>query len=612
MKIERIVIENFRGIKKAEISLPNHVVFVGDNNTGKSTVLEAIDLVLGPERLHRQNPIDEHDFYAGDYLGTAEMPVSIRIEVLVVDLSEEQKAHFGAHIEWWNKENCQILDAPPPEGTDKPEVIPALRLSFEGKYDTEEDNFDGRTFFASPAGEDGAMDVFRTKDKRLCGFLFLRTLRTGSRALSLERGSLLDIILRLHEKRLTMWEDVLGELRKLPVADKEELGITAILEYVQSAVRKFVPVEWAESPHIRVSDLTRDHLRKTLTVFMGTGEKNSLGKEYAAPFNHQGTGTINTLVLALLSMVAELKNNVIFAMDEPEIAIPPHTQRRIVDQVRSIASQAIFSSHSPYVLDEFPPEELVVFKREAGMLKATPATLPPAVKAKAFRTELRTRFCECLLARRVLICEGRTEYDAIPAVARHLHDLDPSRFTSLENLGVSVIDAQTETQIEPLGTYFKALGKVVYSISDRQDPEASTAINDAVDKAYESSERGFEDLLLNHTAELVLRQFAKDLIDEGRWPPHLGADAPTETTEIDELRRTLGEFLKVKKGEYEAASLLLMCSINEMPDFLVATLGDIKIRCSPTESTPETSSADEESTMGDEMLDTTDEESSAE
>ena len=70
MKIAQIKINNFRGVKSAELLLPDHVVFVGDNNTGKSTVLEAIDLVLGPERLHRISPIDEHDFYAGEYIGT--------------------------------------------------------------------------------------------------------------------------------------------------------------------------------------------------------------------------------------------------------------------------------------------------------------------------------------------------------------------------------------------------------------------------------------------------------------------------------------------------------------------------------------------------------------
>jgi len=96
MRIAKIKIYNFRGIKSAELLLPEHVVFVGDNNTGKSTVLEAIDLVLGPERLHRPSPIDEHDFYAGEYVGTEEAPVSIRVEVR----SEERRVGKECRSRW--------------------------------------------------------------------------------------------------------------------------------------------------------------------------------------------------------------------------------------------------------------------------------------------------------------------------------------------------------------------------------------------------------------------------------------------------------------------------------------------------------------------------------
>jgi len=592
MRIARIKICNFRGIKSAELLLPEHVVFVGDNNTGKSSVLEAIDLVLGPERLRRPSPIDEHDFYAGEYLGTEETPIAITVEVVVVGLSDEQILHFGNHIEWWNTETELLLSEPPPEETDKPEVIHALRLGFEGKYDAEDDDFACETFFMSPEGEEGAKDPFRTWDKRRCGFLFLRTLRTGSRALSLERGSLLDIILRLKELRLNMWEDVLGELRELAVAENDELGVAAILEQVQNSVRKFVPSEWAENPHIRVSELTREHLRKTLTVFMGTGENTSAGTEYAAPFSHQGTGTINTLVLALLAMIADLKENVIFAMEEPEIAIPPHTQRRIVDSIRDMAAQSIFTSHSPYVLDEFPPECLVILKREAGVLSATPATLPPAVKSKAYREQLRTRFCECLLARRILIVEGRTEYDAIPTAARRLHELDRDRFKSLESLGLAVINAETDSQIAPLGSYFKDLGKTVYAISDQQEPAALAAIEAAVDDAFESPESSFEKLILNHTDEVALRRFGRDAVDDGRWPPHLAAEAPADGMEIDALKAALGKFLKNNKGASEAAALVGMCSEAELPPFLVMTIEAIKMRCAPPTPEPEAGAED--------------------
>ena len=42
------------------------------------------------------------------------------------------------------------------------------------------------------------------------------------------------------------------------------------------------------------------------------------------------------MVFSLLTFIAELKSNVIFAMEEPEIAIPPHTQRRIVQFLQGL------------------------------------------------------------------------------------------------------------------------------------------------------------------------------------------------------------------------------------------------------------------------------------
>ena len=70
MRVTRLAIQKYRGIKKAVIFLPEHGVFIGDNNTGKTTVLEALDLVLGPDRLNHHPPIDEHDFFRGKYSAT--------------------------------------------------------------------------------------------------------------------------------------------------------------------------------------------------------------------------------------------------------------------------------------------------------------------------------------------------------------------------------------------------------------------------------------------------------------------------------------------------------------------------------------------------------------
>jgi len=109
------------------------------------------------------------------------------------------------------------------------------------------------------------------------------------------------------------------------------------------------------------------------------------------------------LVLAMLSQIAEDRQNVIFAMEEPETAIPPYAQKRIVHEIRKLASQTLFTSHSPYVLEEFVLDETVVLGRDAeGVLRQSAIALPESVKPKRYRQEFRTRFCEGLLARRIL------------------------------------------------------------------------------------------------------------------------------------------------------------------------------------------------------------------
>ncbi len=576
MRVAKLKVDNFRGIKRCEIIFQGHTVLVGDNNTGKSTILEAIDLVLGPERLSHYPIIDEHDFYAGQYIGDEEKPLSINIEVVIIDLSDEQQRYFRNHLEWWNTDNNSLIEGPPPESTDGHGVVPALRLWFNGYYDAEEDDFTGKTFFLSPQKDDETYDSFGTKDKRLCGFLFLRTLRTGSRALSLERGSLLDIILRLQELRLHIWEDVLNQLRQLHVAENPDLGITDILTSVQDAVRSFVPSDWAENPHLCVSDLTRANLRRVLTVFMGTGAKRNDGSEYSAPFQHQGTGTINTLVLALLSMVAELKQNVIFAMEEPEIAIPPHTQKRIVDSVTSKSAQAIFTSHSPYVLEEFKPSQILVIKRGNGELSGVPAEYPPAVKPKKYKEEFRRRFCEALLSRRVLITEGRTEYDAFPAAARRLHELHPEGFKSLEALGIAIVNAETDSQVVPLGNFYRALGKIVFAVYDQQTPARKTEIEAAVDYPYETPEKGFEKVILNGTHEFALRRYANLLVSNSEWPTHLSSKTPSDSMPLEGLKDALKDYLSWAKGAGDAADLLWQCNKDEMPAFIVKTIESIQ------------------------------------
>ena len=603
MRVCYLKIENFRGIKTATILLPKHAVVIGDNNVGKTTILEALNIALGPDRLNRFPPIDEHDFFRGQYLAepiaTAESGESrsdvpmqgaatvatdqadkvvandesapyIEIEATIADLSGEQKARFGDYLEFWDSKANQFYVKPDPEGIDSDHITEALRVTFRGWHDRDEDDFQGKTYFTRSLNESDKPTEFRKRDKQVCGFLYLRSLRTGNRALSLERGSLLDVLLRLREIRPQMWEHTINELAGFTVAANPELGISGVLKSINAALKKYVPKEWGIEPHLKVSNLTREHLRKVVTAFIATGNG-----DHVAPFYRQGSGTINMLVLAMLSEIADGKQNVIFAMEEPETAIPPYAQKCIVHEIRSLASQAIFTSHSPYILEEFTLDETVVLDRNAtGELTRKPVTLPPDLKLKTYRQEFRTRFCEGLLSRRVLIVEGQTEATAFPVVCRRLAELNPIKFKSLEALGICTLDAGGETKIAGIAEFFRELGKRTFALCDKQEATNQASIENEVELLLMHDMKGFEKLVLDGTTEAALQRFASTL----EWPPHLAHRCPSRIVRIHDA---LADYFSWAKGNSGIADFIAQCSEAEIPEWLQNTCEKLMRACDP-------------------------------
>jgi putative ATP-dependent endonuclease of OLD family len=580
VKVFSVEIENFRGIRSAKLVLPDHAVLIGDNNTGKSSVFEAIDLALGPDRLSLRPPIDEHDFYQGKYLPGANLEASegaepapapkITITVTITNLSPEQEGRFGANIEWLNTSSGDFYQEPDPSGVDAAEIKAALRVTFVGEYDPDEDDFVGNSYFTRSLHDDDKPTSFSKKDKQHCGFLFLRSLRTGSLALSLEHGSLLDIILRLKEIRPQMWEGTIEALASFDVASDPALGISGVLESIDKSLKKYVPREWGVKPHLKVSNLTREHLRKVVTAFIATGTG-----DHAAPFFRQGTGTINMLVLAMLSQIAEDKQNVIFAMEEAETAIPPYAQKRIVHELRKLSAQSLFTSHSPYVLEEFSLDETVILSRsDIDQLSQSKIELPDSVKHKRYRQEFRTRFCEGLLSRRVLIAEGSTEATAFPVAARRLSELNPTVYASLEALGVCTIDAGTETQIADLGALYRNLGKRTFALCDKQTDLAKAAIEAQVEQLFMHSEKGIENLILKNTTQAALERFA----DQLDWPPHLLVKYSAPKAQA---AAALKDYFGWSKGNWGIAEFLAQCSEAEIPQWVRETCIKLKALCEP-------------------------------
>jgi putative ATP-dependent endonuclease of OLD family len=284
------------------------------------------------------------------------------------------------HLRRWDDSAYKFIDDEPGglARADETGIVWALPVLFFGRYDKEEDDFIGDTFFDHPAPPPDELDEeqaqlgagrdrFSARAKRLCGFIFLRMLRTGSRALSLQRGSLLDTILRLAgEGSAEMWQSTLDSLRQLDPAIGDIDKLSTMRSQIRTQMSRFVNLApGEEATAFFASDLTRQHLRDVVRLFVATQPS-----EHPVPFARQGAGSINMLVFALLTIIADLKGkkSVIFAMEEPEIALPPHTQRRVTRFVLREMGQSIVTSHSPYVIEQFKPTDVLMIQNSGGAL----------------------------------------------------------------------------------------------------------------------------------------------------------------------------------------------------------------------------------------------------
>jgi putative ATP-dependent endonuclease of OLD family len=227
------------------------------------------------------------------------------------------------------------------------------------------------------------------------------------------------------------------------------------------------------------------------------------------------------------------------------------------------------------VLEEFNLDETVILSRsDDGQLSQSKIELPESVKHKRYRHEFRTRFCEGLLSRRVLIAEGATEATAFPVAARRLAELNPGTYSSLEALGVSIIDAGAETQIADLGGLYKSLGKRTFALCDKQSDVAKAAIEARVDRLFTHDEKGIEDLILKNTTQAALDRFA----DQLDWPPHLTAKYPNPKAHA---AVALKEYFGWSKGNWGIADFLAQCSEVEIPQWLREACITLKALCDP-------------------------------
>ena len=526
MRITNVRIENFRGIQSLEVDLNETTVFIGENNSGKTSVLDALRLCLRELGPRRRVVFDSFDFHLKDHSAEPSAADPLCIEISFSEQSEDEWA--SALVGRLNRQKILQVD-----GSGARHVVLRVTCVFDptSRDFSQEWNFlnlDGQPLAAVSETALGTL-------QREMGFFYLTALRDAARHFDAKgpfwRPFLKDS--QLPPAKKTEIEQRLREINELVVAshtsfDQARDSIRELQRVVPMAGGNVVSIEAVPGRMFDMLAKAQVHLDAP------TGAKLPVGRH--------GEGTQSLAVLMLFSAFLKSWPNgtPIVALEEPEAHLHPSAVRALWEILALIGGQKLISTHSGDLLSEVNVNDVRRLARSAGTVKVfrVPPGVLTAEETRKFNYHIRRTRGELLFARCWLLVEGETEAWIYPAAARALKQ-------SLHRKGVGVVEYR-QSDAGLLAKVANALGILWYCVVDndsgrrKYEPQivanlAGSNRGDRLAFPYENMEinlleNGYDAVYGPHMPGQNLERLTKKLGEPGYWREyarHLPSKAKT-------------------------------------------------------------------------------------
>ena len=409
IQIDFIRVTGFRGIHDLEVSLPRIAVLIGANNAGKTSLIKALQLGLGDYSRY----LTEEDFYiAPDEKRAAEIVVDVRIIPIgsdgcrTKDFTEEWQTEFGDKIQSETNGN-QFLAI----------RTRAKRNSTKGGFDTTRSTLESWPPFKTWSNAKVKESRLGTRFQSL-PFISLEAQRDIHQDLR-DKSSFMSRILssvEYNKDDIQALEELIKEVNKEAVDKSQVLKtLKSHLEKLNQSIGGSGGAELSPIPK-KIRDLS-----KNFSVYFGEKDKTSFSMEY------HGMGSRSwASLLTIKSFVEILKTKhaaesepffPILAIEEPEAHLHPNAQKTLFPQLAEIEGQVILSTHSPFLVamaDLYQFRSLV--RTSSGIEGYQISHVMTNEDKKVLAREVLANKGEMLFAKAILLFEGVTEEQAIPAM----------------------------------------------------------------------------------------------------------------------------------------------------------------------------------------------------
>ena len=438
MYISRVIIKNYRSIKDLTLSFNSGKnVIVGKNNSGKSNIIKAIDIVLGESSptYAKYNNITENDFYSNNSESANNIMIFCELQKNdneKIDVEEVKSNKFyGKYIDNLYEEDDIIKNK---------EIL----YNTSDYYDREKEDKKERwsnLYFKNNNFKDEFVQKVGNKNK----FAFLFTAKISGE--TIEK----DLKFLVYNEVLKKWTVFFnGQLRNILLQSaiipafrepSQQLSLSQWSWYgkMMKALTKSVSKEkWKEYEDVssKVTEVSNDIFSEvTKEINMGTlkiafpntelyfrfleGKKSELYKNtkifvddgFMSDISLKGAGIQSAIIIGLYTYyvknISKVKN-ALLCLEEPELYLHPHGKRMISNRVNEFLdageNQAIIVTHA---------EEFIELKnKNSKIIKITKDNKIGSVAHEINLDQcreviLRNDNKEIFFADKIILCEGK-------------------------------------------------------------------------------------------------------------------------------------------------------------------------------------------------------------
>jgi putative ATP-dependent endonuclease of OLD family len=391
MHLTKIIVANHSRLVDAQLEVRGHMVLVGPNDVGKSSLLRCLDLLLGASTAQLYQRIVPEDFR------DLEQPLVMEAEF--ADFSALDEALFPDEIAVDPSTGAKHLTIRLSATLDSAQTLSIERVAPGGgtgrQLSREQIAGLGWNLLAARGASRDLREDRRSHLQDILAGIDLGAEQSDFDAITAELQAKLESSTVLSGLR----SDLVGQLNK---ALPNQLGADDLL---------FLPGAAAEED---VLNDVRLHVKKD-------GEPRSLSE--------QSDGMRALYAMALYDLVSVTANMV--AIDEPEVHLHPTSQRSLARLLREGPNQKFIATHSTDIVGAFDPE-CVVAVRAGGVVVQPAAGFLSTEEKVAVEWWARDRL-EPLTAHRIAAVEGISDRILLQRVAELTG-------RNLDRLGVSIVE----------------------------------------------------------------------------------------------------------------------------------------------------------------------------